>query len=74
MGFLILGLLLLTPMRAIAAGPESLVEVTAAFLTSLTVHEAGHALIADQMGADGIDVHFFRKLYATIGSLVKGPS
>lgn len=59
MGFLILGLLLLTPMRATAAGPNDLVQITAAFLTSLTVHETGHALIADQMGADGISIHFF---------------
>jgi hypothetical protein len=59
MGFLILGLFLLIPVKATAAGPEDLVQVTAAFLTSLTVHEVGHALIADQLGADGIRIHFF---------------
>ncbi len=59
MGFLILGFLLLTPIRAFAIGPGDLVQVTAAFFTSLTVHETGHALIADQMGAEGVSIQFF---------------
>jgi hypothetical protein len=59
MGFLILGLLLFTPIRAFAVDPGDLVQVTAAFFTSLTVHETGHALIADQMGAEGVSVQFF---------------
>jgi hypothetical protein len=59
MGFLILGLLLLSPIKAFAVGPEDLVQVTAAFFTSLTVHETGHALIAEQMGAEGVSIQFF---------------
>jgi hypothetical protein len=63
MGFIILGLFLLTPARALAAGPSALggdlVQVTAAFFTSLAVHESGHALIADQMGAEGVSIQFF---------------
>lgn len=59
MGFIILGLLLLTPVRAPAAGPGDLLQITGAFFTSLAVHEMGHAFIADQMGGEGVSIHFF---------------
>jgi hypothetical protein len=63
MGFLVLGLFLLIPVRAVAIGPSALggdlAQVTAAFFTSLAVHEAGHALIADQMGGEEVSIHFF---------------
>lgn len=59
MGLIILGLLLLAPIRATAVGPGDLAQVAAAFMTSLAVHEAGHAFIADQMGGEGVSIHFF---------------
>ena len=59
MGFIILGLFLLSPARVEALGPGDLAQVAAAYFTTLAVHESGHALIADQIGGEGISIRFF---------------
>ena len=62
MGFVILSLLFTQPVTTQAAGPSDLAQIGLAFITSIAVHESGHALVADQVGnADDVSMAFFTK-------------
>ena len=60
MGFVILSLLFTLPIKTQAAAPSDLAQVGLAFITSVAVHESGHAFIADQVGnAESVRMNFF---------------
>ena len=47
------------PQRALAWGPGDLFQVTLAFVTNLTVHESGHYIVAEGLGAQDNTLSFF---------------
>ena len=62
MGFVFLGLFLIQPGITKAAGLSDLGQIGLAFVTSIVVHESGHAFIAYQVGdAKDINMQFFTK-------------
>ena len=62
MGFIFLSLFLTQPGITKASGLSDLGQIGLAFVTSIAVHESGHALIADQVGnAEEVNMQFFTK-------------
>jgi len=58
--FLVLLILTLSG-NAIALEPKDISAIGLAFLTNLGIHEAGHYIMADQAGAEGNSLNFFKK-------------
>jgi hypothetical protein len=58
----ITGGILLSSNRGVAAmNFTDLVDIGAAFMTNLTVHELGHQIVADEVGAQNHQIRFFAK-------------
>lgn len=58
---MVLNLMAVQPAFAFDIRPENLIEIGKAFVTNLTVHEYGHAIVGNSVGAEGVSVTFFSK-------------
>lgn len=57
----VLNFLSVQPAAAFDVTPGNLFQTGTAFITNLTAHEYGHALVGSSVGAEGISVSFFAK-------------
>ncbi len=60
----LLGILIMIALMAadpVKAEIKDIIQVGSAFVTNLTVHEYGHAIVGSSVGADGISVSFLSK-------------
>lgn len=58
---MVLTLMAVQPAHASDIKVENLLHVGTAFITNLTAHEYGHAIVGNSVGAEGISVTFFSK-------------
>src|SRR3990170_6637918 len=56
-----LNFLVVQPAAAFNVSSGNLIQTGSAFITNLTAHEYGHALVGSSVGAEGISVSFFTK-------------
>lgn len=49
------------PVKAFEPDLQDIVQIGTAFVTNLTVHEYGHAIVGSSVGAEGISVSFMSK-------------
>ena len=60
-GLIALALMAAQPSLAFESKITDIIKVGAAFATNLTVHEYGHAVVGNSVGAEGISVSFLTK-------------
>ena len=60
-GLIVLVLMAAQPSLAFESKITDIVKVGAAFATNLTVHEYGHAIVGNSVGAEGISVSFLTR-------------